>query len=533
MFWIIPLAGILNLLLGIVILLRNSKNPLHYYFFVFVVSTFVSICFDFIFRFFPTLFVLKSAYAFAVLIPLTLFLWILQFCNIPFSRILIWKKLLLFLPTIVLFILCYSDGLVVKKFVSLTILGYRGELGPFFILYSLYYVIYIGIAFFFLFNEYKNSGESTRKIQIGFVTTGILLYSISATTLCLILPNYFSIFDFTLLDAPSLFFFIVPTVYAILKLHLFNVKIIATEFLVFILLLFLFVQITVSNGLQERLLGLVLLVLTAIVGIFLIKSVIKEVSQREKIEKIAKDLENANEHLRELDKQKSEFVSIASHQLRTPLTAIIGYTSMLLEGSYGKLSVSAIETVSKIHQSSRRLAGTIDDFLNISRIEHGKMSYMFSTVEIKDLLINLIDDFSSQVKLKKAELHFTDDGYDTYKVTADANKIRQVFSNLIDNAIKYGKEGQHIDISLTKDFGTHKTRIAVRDNGIGLSQETISALFQKFSRAKDISKVYTEGSGIGLYIAQEMIKAHRGRIWVESAGEGKGATFFVELMSEE
>ncbi|MFA6566184.1 MAG: histidine kinase N-terminal 7TM domain-containing protein, partial [Candidatus Paceibacterota bacterium] len=294
MFWIIPLAGILNLLLGTVILLRNPKNPLHYYFFVFVTSTFVSIGIDFVFRFFPTLFVLQSAYAFAVLIPLTLFLWILQFCNISFSRISTWKKILLFFPTICLFVLCYMDGLVVKKVFSLTILGYRGELGPFFIFYSLYYVIYIGIAFFFLFNEYKNNNDSTRKIQIGFVTTGILLYSISATTLCLIFPNYFGIFDFTLLDAPSLFFFIVLTFYAILKLHLFNVKIIATELLVFILLLFLFIQIAASSGLQERLLGSVLLILTTIVGIFLIKSVIKEVAQREKIEKIAKDLELAN-----------------------------------------------------------------------------------------------------------------------------------------------------------------------------------------------------------------------------------------------
>ncbi|MFA6565414.1 MAG: HAMP domain-containing sensor histidine kinase, partial [Candidatus Paceibacterota bacterium] len=279
--------------------------------------------------------------------------------------------------------------------------------------------------------------------------------------------------------------------------------------------------------------GSVLLILTTIVGIFLIKSVIKEVAQREKIEKIAKDLELANDHLRELDKQKSDFVSIASHQLRTPLTAITGYSSMLLEGSYGKLTKKSIVIVDRIYESSRRLVGTVEDFLNISHIEQGKMSYVFTTVEMQGILRGLIEEFTPQARTKKIEFHFVDDGYDTYNVTADTNKIRQVFSNLIDNAIKYSREDSEIHISLTKDFGTQKTRISVRDAGIGLSQETISNLFQKFSRAKDVRKIYTEGSGIGLYIAQEMIKAHHGRIWVESEGEGKGATFFVELMSEE
>jgi signal transduction histidine kinase len=263
-----------------------------------------------------------------------------------------------------------------------------------------------------------------------------------------------------------------------------------------------------------------------------VKSVFKEVEQREKMEKIAKELEVANEHLRVLDKQKSEFVSIASHQLRTPLTAITGYTSMVLEGTYGPVSDKVNEILQKVFDSSRRLAIIIDDFLTISHIEQGKMIYKFETVEMKKMVENLVEDFAPRAQGKNLYIHFTTDGYETYNVTADPGKIQQILSNLLDNAVKYSLSGG-IEVHLSKDFGLRKTRIMIKDTGIGLSQETISALFQKFSRAKEVQKVYTEGSGIGLFIGQEMIKAHHGRIWVESEGEGKGSSFFVELLSED
>lgn len=245
-----------------------------------------------------------------------------------------------------------------------------------------------------------------------------------------------------------------------------------------------------------------------------------------------KNLEIANEHLRVLDKQKSDFVSIASHQLRSPVTAITGYSSMLIEGTYGTLPLNVIEVLGKVYQSSRNLAVIIDDFLTISHIEQGKMTYKFETVEMKKIIEALIDEFLPVANDKGLFIHFTTDGYDEYNITGDFGKIRQVLSNLVDNAIKYTISGG-IEIRITKDFALRKTRIMVKDTGIGLSKESISALFQKFSRAKEVQKVYTDGSGIGLYIGQELVKAHHGRIWVESEGEGKGASFFVELLSEE
>lgn len=405
-------------------------------------------------------------------------------------------------------------------------------IGHGYLLYGLYIIVYFSGGLFSLFREYRASSNFLTRKQIFFLTIGTLIAILIGVNTNLIFP-YFNKWDLFWFGPVGTVFIVIFVGYATIRHNLFNTKSVAVESVSFLIWVVMFMRLFLSASVEDFMINGTLFLFVVGGGFILIASIYKEIETRERVEKLAKELEIANEHLRVLDKQKSEFVSIASHQLRTPLTAIIGYSSMLLEGTYGRLSASAIETVSKIYQSSRRLAGTIDDFLTISHIEQGKMDYVFTTVEIKSLLNSLVEEFTPQASLKNIKVHFTDDGYDLYNVTADNNKIRQVLSNLIDNAMKYGKGGNDIDVSLTKDFGTHKTRIAVRDSGIGMTQETIGALFQKFSRAKEVQKVYTEGSGIGLYIAQEMIKAHHGRIWVESEGEGKGATFFVELLSEE
>ncbi len=326
--------------------------------------------------------------------------------------------------------------------------------------------------------------------------------------------------------------FVAFTAYAMVRFDFLNIKTLLAEIGVLLLVFVLFFPLLGSNTLEEALQNLFVLLSTIILGTFVIRGVFQEVEQRQKIEKIAKDLAVANEHLRALDKEKSEFVSIASHQLRTPLTAIGGYASMLLEGSYGKLSKKAEEAVNRIAQSSARLAMIIEDFLDITKIEQGRMSYQFVTVEMKGLLRELVEEMIPRAKEKKLELVLDSGDRGSYNATADFGKLRQVVSNLIDNAIKYSETGR-IDIILSRDAEKGKIYVSVHDTGIGLSKETIGKLFQKFSRAEGVKKIYTEGSGLGLYVAQEMMKAHHGRIWAESEGEGKGSTFTIELLGED
>jgi len=293
------------------------------------------------------------------------------------------------------------------------------------------------------------------------------------------------------------------------------------------------VKIFLVDNNKEKIIDAGFLVYVSIFGIFLIRSVLKEVRAREKIEELATKLEFANLRLKQLDEAKSDFLSIASHQLRTPLTAIKGYASMILEGSYGKISETTKSAVDKIFQSSQRLVLIIGDFLDISHIEQGTMQYDFAALDVRELAKGLTDEFkatieSSTDKSKALKISFEADEKENFSVNADRNKIRQVVSNLIDNSIKYTPEG-FVKVSLSKVSENGNVLLKIDDSGIGISAETMPNLFKKFGRAKSLSSAYANGSGLGLYVAKEIIKAHKGKIWAESEGEGKGSKFFVEL----
>ncbi|MBI2099998.1 MAG: HAMP domain-containing histidine kinase [Candidatus Vogelbacteria bacterium] len=252
----------------------------------------------------------------------------------------------------------------------------------------------------------------------------------------------------------------------------------------------------------------------------------KEVAQREHIENLASELERANEKLKELDKVKTEFVSIATHQLRAPLTAIKGYASMILEGSFGAINGKAKEAVDIVFQSSQKLVSVIEDFLNITRIELGKMKYELTDFDLKQLVESALKENAPSIARKGLTFKFNTDGHSDYKINADYGKLAQVVNNLIDNALKYTEAGS-LTVTLSKVGG--KTRLAIADTGVGIPPETMEKLFQKFTRAADASKSNLAGTGLGLYVAKQIIEAHHGRLWAESDGVGQGSTFIVEL----
>ncbi|MBI2049135.1 MAG: HAMP domain-containing histidine kinase [Parcubacteria group bacterium] len=238
-------------------------------------------------------------------------------------------------------------------------------------------------------------------------------------------------------------------------------------------------------------------------------------------------MEKANARLKELDQRKSEFLSLASHQLRTPLTAIKGYASMLLEGSFGAVADTQKKPLDTIFQSSERLVQIIEDFLTISRIEQNRIIYSFDAVDLAPLLEGLVNDLSHEARKKNIMLSFSMDEGASCVVRADKGKIQQVLSNVIDNAIKYTPEGS-IRVSCGK-AGSGVARVVVRDTGVGMDEATKEKIFGKFTRADDAGKVNTGGTGLGLYVARQLVEAHKGRIWAESEGKGKGSTFYIEL----
>lgn len=237
------------------------------------------------------------------------------------------------------------------------------------------------------------------------------------------------------------------------------------------------------------------------------------------------ELEDANIHLKQLDEAKSEFLSIASHQLRTPLTGIKGYLSMLVEGDYGKIPGKINDVLKQVFEASNRMARLVDVFLNVSRIESGRLKLELNGFDLNELVYRSVKDLTINANEHKLKLNFKKDN-EVYIVRADSDKIKDVLLNLIDNAIKYTKQGS-IDVKLSKK-DSHAL-VEVIDTGVGLEQEDIDKLFNKFSRGQDSAKINTGGSGLGLYVAKKVIDAHGGKIWVESSGKGKGSKFSFTL----
>ncbi len=247
------------------------------------------------------------------------------------------------------------------------------------------------------------------------------------------------------------------------------------------------------------------------------------------VDKRTKELTVANTKLKELDKLKSEFLSFASHQLRSPLTAIKGYASLILEGTYGKTTEKIHEPVDRIFQSSNALTAMVEDFLNISKIEQGGMKYDFQMTDFKKLIETVVVEQEPNIKSKKLAISFSAQENVNYNIKLDSGKIKQVIMNLVDNSIKYTPKGT---ITLLLKQIDRKIQLEIKDTGIGFNKETLPKLFAKFSREKNANKVNIQGSGLGLYLAKEIMEAHHGHIWAQSPGEGRGSSFFVEFYTD-
>jgi len=250
------------------------------------------------------------------------------------------------------------------------------------------------------------------------------------------------------------------------------------------------------------------------------------VKLKKEVAKATYDLEIANEELKKLDQAKSDFISIASHQLRTPLTVIKGYISMMLEGSFGKLNPSERESLEKVYDSGERLIQLVENLLNISRIESGRLQFNYEMMNLEEIVDSVVEELAGPIKKKGLRLNYEKGEKPLPKIRIDEEKIRQVIMNLLDNAIKYTKRGG-LTISLKK-VGKN-IQFCVSDSGMGMGEEELSNLFKKFSRGEGTSTVHTEGTGLGLYVAKEMVEAHKGKIWAESKGRGRGSKFWFEL----
>ena len=230
---------------------------------------------------------------------------------------------------------------------------------------------------------------------------------------------------------------------------------------------------------------------------------------------------------REIERMKSEFVSITSHQLRTPLSSIRWYVEMLLAGDAGELSKTQKDFAMEVYQSTKKSIELINNLLDLSRIEGGTIKYTLKPVRIDKLIEDVIADVSPLAEASNIKIVKKFDKEAVLELNIDYQKAFQVIQNLVVNAINYNKGRAEVVLSLKR---TGKDTIfSCKDSGIGIPKNAQKELFKKFFRAENAAVVNAQGSGIGLFICKIFVEGMGGKIWFESEGENKGSTFYVSL----
>lgn len=246
---------------------------------------------------------------------------------------------------------------------------------------------------------------------------------------------------------------------------------------------------------------------------------------QQRIDAATAELRTSNTQLRHLDKTKDEFLSMASHQLRTPLTSVKGYLSMVLEGDAGKVNEMQKQLLSEAYTSSERMVHLIHDFLNVSRLQTGKFMLELHPYDIAKLIDEEVKSLQRVAELRNMKLDFVNKAGQLV-LLIDENKIRQVVMNFIDNALFYSHDDSTIIVELAKKDDTVELR--VKDTGIGVPKGEQSQLFTKFYRASNARKQRPDGTGVGIFLAKKVITEHGGDVLFEST-EGKGSTFGFKL----
>ena len=533
---LLSLTALIDFFIVFLVLSKSNKNTSDKVFIFLNIVIIVWIILDIFYSLSDefVLFWANLTYSAALFLPFAYLYFSLTFLS---EKIINKKKIFFFLliPFILLVaILINPEGMIQESDDGL-VFGYI------YFLYIIYMASYFLISYIILFRK-SLLFSGTKKGQINFIFYGSLISSILALMSALILP-LFKIYNLYFLSPSFTLILSVCITYAIFRHHLFNIKVITTEIFSALIVVIFLINALLSKSRIESLLNFGLLVLATIFSILLIRGVLNEVSSREKILKMAKSLKKANIELQKLDKAKSEFISIASHQLRTPVSVIKGVASMMIEGDLDRFPKEKKDRfIKSLWEKSCKLENIIDDILNATEMTNSKYRIRKERAELvnlKELIEKIIKDFQPVVQTRGISLFLKNIPDNLPNIHGQTQYLQEAFSNLIDNAVKYtpSTEIDHetrsrrnkkgiISISITKK--ENNVIISVKDNGIGIPKKEYSSLFKKFARGSNARDMYTDGSGLGLFVVKEIIEGHYGKVWFESE-LNKGTTFFVSL----
>lgn len=403
------------------------------------------------------------------------------------------------------------------------------------VLYHFFLLWFFGLSLYcwrLLFKAARR-GEELKRVQARYILAGTLVGFLGGST------NYFLWYDIPVPPYGNglVVFYIILTAIAVIRYHLFEVRLILTEMMVGTMGIILAILPFLMPTAGLKILTAISFFLFCVFGYYLVRATQEESKRREEAEIIAyeeralrEQAESLAADLKRLDETKTQFMLSTQHHLRSPLTVVQGYLSMINEEAYGKVNAKVKEKIRASLDANQKMIKIVNDFLDVAKYQMGKGGALKEESDFVQMLREIVADLYGEAETKKIFLKFEEPEKPLPKIMADYQRLKEAFYNIIDNAIKYTQAGG-VTVRITADDG--KLLITISDTGIGMEASEKEGLFQRtFERGKKAKEVHVTGKGIGLYLAAQMIMSHKGMIRVESEGRDKGTSFHIELPIE-
>ncbi|MEY3471023.1 MAG: hypothetical protein RLZZ223_373 [Candidatus Parcubacteria bacterium] len=435
----------------------------------------------------------------------------------------VWSPMAYWLSMFILALVFVLTPAIVKDVVVKGFNQYRFEYG---ILYSIYGLVYLGLflyAYIRILHRFFTTKKKIEKLQLRFFVLGISLSFWIGLFTNLIYPVIFGSSELSKFGPLGMVFVGIFTTYAIFKHHLFNIKMILSEILLGVMGIILFIYIFLARNTYEVIVSIIFFILFVVLAINLLRELLRGIKRE-------RDLEISNRKLEETIESKDLFLRMASHQLRTPLTSVNGFLSLILEQWQGKYKMNEFtrDDLIKVYINVQRLIYIVNDILAFNSIRANRFGIVIRPkVDIKDELNYLIEDnkyildhFSTIVSLKVVGNDFS--------AAIDSVRMREVFQNLLSNGIYYGNG----KVWLTLIDEGDRLRIRFRDNGKGIDDKIRDKIFQPRFRARDEFDKNPNGSGLGLFISKTIVNMHNGTLKLKSSSSSHGAVFEIKILKQ-
>jgi signal transduction histidine kinase len=467
--------------------------------------------------------VLMFAWQLTALLEVPIFLF-----SLYFIYVFIYKKDLNFIYKLFLFTVIFSVCYFLPTIYNITSynsIDCEGNLGSLWDFIYLFEILAVFLSLLIGAIGYKAPNKKVSKNEVLLVTIGMTLF-LGFFSISNILGEVTQIYEINLFGPLGMILFLSLMSYLIVRYKTFNTKILGAQVLIFILTILIFSLLFIKDDYFVRAaVTYSTLALIIIIGYYLIRGVKLEVEQREKIEKLAVELKDANVMLKELDRQKDAVVHMVAHQFKGPVTTINFTTELLLDGSFGNLTDEQKENLATIRTASQKMGAQSDMVLDAAKITAGKLPLEPAPVDLKALFKEIVSEAENHAKEKKVNLKVSLPK-ELPTVILDKKYTQLSIDNLLSNAVKYTalkSEGGNVEFIV--EIKNKTLLCTVRDTGIGIPEKDQENVFKELYRASNAGK---DGNGLGLHVAVGAIEAQGGKIRFEST-ENVGTTFFVEL----